>query len=281
MKVGILIVSYNVREALQQCLQAVARLGPGVEAIVVDNASSDASAALIAQHSAHSATAGTPPVRGLYFAQNCGFSRAVNIAAQATQAEYLLLLNPDTQLPRQALDALLHALEADPALWAAGGRQVDAQGHLQLAVGAHPSYTTELLRRFVQRRLDRRSLGVGRALDFLLRKPQQVCWVAASALLVRRTAFERLGGFDERFFLYFEDIDFCLRLRRAGGKIAYVPQASLLHHRGLSAGANAAQAQRAYRDSQRYFWDKHHGRCYGLPLRAYLQAVRARTAPQG
>jgi N-acetylglucosaminyl-diphospho-decaprenol L-rhamnosyltransferase len=281
MQVGILIVSYNVHDALQQCLQAVSRLGAGVEAIVVDNASSDASAALIAQHSAQSAAAATAPVRGLILAENCGFGRAVNLAAQATQAEYLLLLNPDTQLPRQALDCLVQALKDDPTLWAVGGRQVDAQGHLQLAVGAHPSYTTELLRRFVQRRLNSRSPGMGRALDWWLRAPRQVAWVAGSALLVRRTAFERLGGFDERFFLYFEDIDLCLRLRRAGGKIAYLPGATLLHHRGLSARANAPQAQRAYRDSQAYFWDKHHGRCYGLPLRAYLQAVRARAALQG
>jgi GT2 family glycosyltransferase len=90
-------------------------------------------------------------------------------------------------------------------------------------------------------------------------------------LLVRRSAFEAAGGFDENFFLFFEDIDFCLRLRRGGGRVVYDPAITILHHRGASAAQVPAKAKLAYRRSQLYFWGKHRPAWESALLRFYLR----------
>lgn len=260
MKTSVIIVSYNVSTLLQQCLES---LSGAYEVIVVDNASSDGSVELVRMH--------FPNVKLIASPENRGFSWAVNQGAKVATGDIFLILNPDTQLSSGGITRMEQALAAYQDAWAMGFRQVDDAGNFQLAIGLEPSIVTELLRRFVQRRLDRGAHWLGKLLDSVLIDTVSVPWVAGSSLLVYRHAFERIGGFDERYFLFFEDIDFCLRLRKSGGRIYYNPYVTLLHHRGQSAKKSAGIAARAYRESQLLFWQEHRGKYYRLLIQCYLR----------
>jgi N-acetylglucosaminyl-diphospho-decaprenol L-rhamnosyltransferase len=248
MRLSVLIVSYNVGSLLRRCL---ASLADADQVLVVDNASSDGTVDLVRRE--------FPDVRLIPLADNRGFSAGVNLAAREAKGDLLLLLNPDTELPPGAIGAMKAQAAAHPTAAAFGFRQVDEHGAFQLAVGPPPWLSLELVRMVVQRRLDGGDERLGRLLDRLLSRTLRVPWVAGSALLVRRTAFDEVQGFDERFFLFFEDIDFCLRLRQRCGSILFVPAVTVLHRRGASAAKEPGRAARAYRDSQLWFWRKHRG----------------------
>jgi len=256
--VGVVVVSFNVREQLERCL---ASLGDAEQVVVVDNGSSDGSVAMVRERFSE--------VELIAFEDNRGFSAAVNAGAARVRAGLILLLNPDAALPADGLDGMRLAMAGRRSAWALGFRQVDAAGRFQLAVGPPPSLALELVRRVVQRSLDRGNDTLAALIDRALGRSMPVPWVAGSCLLVARDAFDRVGGFDERFFLYFEDIDFCLRLRRAGGTVWYDPSVTVVHERGASAASVNGLARRAYRDSQLWFWEKHRGRVVRALVHGY------------
>lgn len=266
MRTSVVIVSYNTRSALLRCLSTVTGAW---QVCVVDNASTDGTVDAV--------RAAFPHVQVLALPTNYGFSVAVNRGAAAVNGDALLLLNPDTELPHGGMARMAACLAQRPGAAGVGFRQVDAQGRFQLAMGPRPTIANEGVRCFVQRQLDRNHRWVGWCVDHLFAQPRAVPWVAASSLLVRRQAFDRVGGFDERFFLYFEDIDFCLRVGAVVGPIYYDPSVTLLHHRGLSAATAPDFAAKAYRASQLYFWGKHRGpwmrRAMGLYVRARTLAT--------
>lgn len=250
MRISIIIVSYNVRDVLARCLASVRH---GDEVIVVDNASPDDSADYVRTH--------WPHVKLIALPENRGFSAAINEGARHATGDAYLLLNPDAEVLPGTLEKMPEALLARVRqnAWAVGFRQVDEQGNFQLAVGPTPTLPGEALRMVVQRSLDAGSVRLGRILDRLLQRERVVPWVAGAAMLVWRHAFEKVGGFDERYFLYFEDIDFCLRLKAHGGTVYYDPSITVMHRRGVSAAKSRTLAQRAYRESQLQFWDVHRG----------------------
>jgi N-acetylglucosaminyl-diphospho-decaprenol L-rhamnosyltransferase len=254
-----LIVSFCAKDRLKACLASLC--ASDVEAVVVDNGSSDGSAEMVRREFAS--------VRLIAWPENRGFAKAVNEAARQAQGEMLLLLNPDAIVDPAVLSCMPGALRSLPDASAVGFRQVDEGGRYQLTIGPPPSLWLELVRRCVQRRLDAGDERLGRWLDRALSRPRRVPWAAGSALLVWRSAFERVGGFDERFFLYFEDIDFCLRLGREVGPVYYDPSLTVLHVRGESARSAPELARQAYRDSQLYYWNKHRGPFWRAVVRAY------------
>jgi GT2 family glycosyltransferase len=260
-KLSILVVSYNVRELLRRCLESTREH----EVIVVDNASADGTVAMVRES--------FPGVKLLAWDQNRGFSAAVNAAAREATGDVFLLLNPDAELPSGAANRMLSALAGRSDAWAMGFRQVDADGRFQLAMGPKPGLFVELARKLVQDRLDRGDTALGNLID-RISEAGRVGWVAGSSLLVHRHAFEKVGGFDERFFLYFEDIDFCIRLNSAGGAVYYDPYVTIVHHRGQSARRDKSAAAAAYRDSQLWFWEKHRGPWVRRLVHAYLLAKR-------
>ncbi|MBI3178705.1 MAG: glycosyltransferase family 2 protein [Deltaproteobacteria bacterium] len=259
-RVTAVIISFNVREALRRCLHSLSEVD---EVVVVDNASDDASADLV--------TSEFPHVHLVRLAQNRGFGPAVNLAAMHAHGDALLLVNPDAVLPAGAVAHMRQRLAEWPQATAIGFRHVDQQGHFQLSVGPPASLCLALVRRFVQRRLDRGSQWLAALIDRLLARPRRVPWVAASLLLVRRHAFAAVSGFDERFFLYFEDVDLCLRLRAAGGEVVYDPSITVTHERGASVKVEPELAGRAYRESQLYFWRKHRGAAAAWLVEQYLR----------
>ncbi|MEE8408753.1 MAG: glycosyltransferase family 2 protein [Myxococcota bacterium] len=265
-RVCIIIVSYNVRRLLDRCLTSTSDAD---EVVVVDNASSDESAAMVREKH--------PSVRLVAHETNVGFSAAVNCGVRESSAELLLLLNPDASIAPGSLTRMATALTSRPDAVAVGFRQVDTDGAFQLAFGPPALLSLDLVRRAVQRRLDRGNTWLAAGLDLLMSRPLPVPWVAGSSLLVWRDAFEGVGGFDERFFLFFEDIDFCLRLRAAGGRVYYDPTVTVVHERGASADLDPIGADKAYRRSQLLFWEKHRGPWAKRAVAAY-QSLRGVAA---
>ena len=260
--VAVLIVSYNVRAALARALATMPR---ACEVVVVDNASGDGTVAM--------ARAQFPRVDVIASPTNLGFARAVNLAASRARASHYLWLNPDAWLPRGSIEKLVARYVAHSAAHprlVLGPRQVDAAGRLQLAFGPAPTLWGEFGRRLVQRRLDRpnerRAAWVRAAIDCWVATPRPVAWVAGSALLVGRRTFWHVGGLDPGYFLFFEDMDFCLRVRRAGGTVIYDPTVTVGHSRGVSAAGAAQLAARAYRDSQARFARQHQGELTGWAM---------------
>jgi len=224
---SVIIVSHNTRELLAACLQSLAEHLRGVahEVCVVDNASTDGSAAMVRER--------FPGVRLLADERNRGFSVAVNAAIAVTAGRYVCWLNPDARLLNGGMAAVLAYFDAHERVGVVGPQLVNADGSVQLSSRAFPSYATaffnrnSLLTRFFPRnRFTRHYLHTDRDPGVV----QETDWVSGACLIHRR----ELGGPDERFFMYMEDIDFCLRARAAGWGVAYHPALRVLHHIGGS-----------------------------------------------
>ena len=240
---SIVIVSFNAREDLDRCLDALQDAPPALphEVVVVDNASSDGSA---------DAAARRPNVRVIRNPANVGFAAANNIGIRASGGDLLLLLNSDTIVPRGAIDGMLAELERDPEVAIAGPRLVDANGRAELSFGPMISPLNEWRQKRLRRDVD--------AVERLTRERTYPDWVSGACLLVRRADAEAVGLLDERFFMYTEDVDFCAAVRARGRRVLFTPAVQIVHLRGRSAAAASAATERAYRASQLAFYRKHH-----------------------
>lgn len=244
MDLSILIISYNTRDLTLDCLRSVFHRNCGLsyEVIVVDNASTDGSADGIAEH--------FPQVHLVRLESNAGFARANNLAARKASGEFLLLLNPDTVLlndaPKQAVD--LSRLRREIGI--VGGRTFFPDGTLNYnCCHGRPTVWSMLCLGTGLAALFRRSRWLNP--ELLGRWPRdtvrEVDAVSGCFLLIRRTLWEQLGGFDERFFMYGEDTDLCLRARRLGYGCAVCPDARLVHYGGASEKARPDKMVRLFR----------------------------------
>lgn len=240
---SIVIVSFNARADLERCLEAL-HAAPSTHAheiIVVDNQSTDGSA---------DAAKRWPDVRVLVNASNVGFAAANNAGIRASTGDLLLLLNSDTVVPPGAIDQLIAALESDTNIAVVGPRLVDASGRAELSFGAMISPINEWRQKRLQGRQDE--------VERLTRVRREVDWVSGACLLVRRPDADAVGGLDERYFMYTEDVDFCAAIRARGRKVLFVPDVQITHLRGRSKSAAPAATHAAYRRSHIAFYEKHH-----------------------
>ena len=184
---------------------------------------------------------------------NLGFARANNRGIAASRGRYVLLLNSDTVASPAALEMLVAFMDVHPEAGVVGPRLLRPDGTAQpYAFGGDPTLGY-LLRRGFNRLLRRRYLH-----DWDTDAIQEVDWVSGVCLMARRVAIEQAGPLDEAMFMYFEDNEWCLRIRKAGWKVYYDPQAAIVHIGGQSLAKNPA-ARRAYYESLRYFYRKHYG----------------------
>ncbi|MFB3855037.1 MAG: glycosyltransferase family 2 protein [Vicinamibacterales bacterium] len=265
-RLAIVIVSYNARADLERCLRSLRDAPPSTrhEIVVFDNASSDGSA---------EAAAKWPGVRVLRSDRNLGFAAGTNAGIRATTAPLLLFLNSDTSVPAHSIDELVRNLEAHASegVVAAGPRLIDADGYPELSFGSMVGPLAELRQKVVGGCYTRRyrwAVAYVRRRTSAAHYPE---WVSGACMLVRREAAEAAGLFDERYFLYLEDVDFCAALRRQGGRILFASGVEVLHFRGRSGVQQRAAVNAAYRRSQLAFYEKHHPRWAPL-LRLYLRA---------
>ena len=262
MRLSIIIVTWNVREQVQACLQSldVAHLPLDWEVILFDNASQDGTAAMV--------RADFPSVRLITSGENLGYGAGNNRAAAHARGDYLLLLNPDTLVSQGAILALLDFMDAHPRAGACSPRLILPDGSPQPVTFGEDPKPGYLLRRGWQRLVHGRALHNGD-----VSSPQPMPWVSGAAMLVRREAWEQVGGFDEGFFMYFEDNDLCLRMREQGWEIWYNPTISIVHLGGQSA-RHMAFSGRTYQQSLIYFYRKHYGPLAATFLRGALAAYR-------
>lgn len=263
-RLTIVIVNFNAREHLENCLASLAAAPPSTphEIVVVDNASTDGSVAAV--------RAGWPSVAVLEQRENRGFAAANNAGIRATASELVLLLNNDTIVPPGAIDALVKRLETADDAAVAGPRLVDGSGRPELSFGPMISPFGELRQKVVMA-LQRRGVPpVTSWVERATRRERYVDWVSGACLLVRRSAAEEAGLLDERYFLYTEDVDFCAAIRARGHRILFTPVAEVVHLRGQSRATAPAASGAAYRRSQLAFYEKHHPR-WAPALRLYLR----------
>jgi GT2 family glycosyltransferase len=220
--VAVVIVNYNTREFLRACLATV-RLEAPCEVVVVDNASSDGSVEMV--------QADYPWAVVYANKTNLGYGAAANQAIARCTTKYVLLLNSDTLLPIGALQALSTYLDRHPRAAIVGPRLVNSDGSLQASCFPFPGTLSWFLDNDELSWLSRH-IPVLR--NRLLRtwphtNARVVPWVKGAALVIRRRAFEEMGGFDESFFLYYEETDLCHRLSTAGWQIHFAPVTTIVH----------------------------------------------------
>jgi N-acetylglucosaminyl-diphospho-decaprenol L-rhamnosyltransferase len=262
-RVSVLVVSFNTKEDVLRCLASVREhAGLPCEVVVVDNASQDGTVTAVrAQH---------PDAVVIENAANLGFGAANNRGLARSSAPFVLLLNSDAELPPGALPTLLARLEARPDAGVVGPRTVDGDGVVQVSFGPPLTPMQEwrqwrLVRGVKARRRDALAAAEGAA-----GREHEPAWVSASCLLARREALAAVGGFDEGFFLYEEDVDLCQRLRQAGWRVLFTPAAQVVHHLGRSMARAPERARLEYHRSHLRYYRKHNGPAATLALRAYL-----------
>ena len=262
-RLSIIIVNFNGRGHLEGLLASLAKNPPATshEIVVVDNASTDGSAALVKD---------VTGVRLIQLPANLGFSAGNNAGIRATAGELVLLLNSDTLIDPGVLDALIERLDAHPGAAIAGPRLVDAHGDPELSFGRMITPLTELRQKAIVSLYARGFGPVSRWVANATSTEHFVDWVSGACLLVRRAVAEQVGLLDERFFLYTEDVDFCASVRAAGYSVLFTPRSVVVHLRGRSRATVPRASNAAYRRSQLAFYAKHHPRY--LPfVRAYLK----------
>lgn len=253
-ELSIIIVSFNARADLERCLESLHTARPATphEIVVVDNASTDGSVDAVHRW---------PEVRVIETGANGGFARANNMGIRASDGANILLLNSDTIVPEGAIDRLLAELDRHDEVAVIGPRLVDAAGRAELSFGRMIGPLNELRQK--------RRLRSG-AVEDLTRRRQYPDWVSGACLLVRREDAEAVGGLDERYFMYVEDVDFCAAIRARGRRIVFTPDVEVVHLRGRSAASAPAATREHYRRSQLAFYEKHHPRWAPL-LRLYVR----------
>jgi len=260
------IVSYRTPDLLRRCLTAIEgqRESLELQVTVVDNASGDQSVELV--------RAEFPWVEVLANSRNVGFGAAHNQALRPAKGRFWMVLNSDTVPAPGALKKLVDTLAADPGVAVAGPRLVYPDGTLQSSRRRFPTIATLFfestqLQRFWPRNRILRDYYVEDRSDT---RAQNVDWLVGACLCLRPEAVRQVGLFDERFFMYSEEIDLCQRLRAAGWRVRFEPSAEVLHLEGGSSRTDLAARDQRFQASKLAYAAKWHGAGVALALRAYL-----------
>jgi N-acetylglucosaminyl-diphospho-decaprenol L-rhamnosyltransferase len=243
------------------------------EVVVVDNASRDTSVAAL--------LAALPDVTVIHAPENVGYARAANLGTAATRAEVVAVLNPDTCLEPGTAAACLRRLDEVERVAACGPRLKNTDGSDYPSARSNPSVPLAVMHGLLGLWWPKNSFTTRyRQLDADPDRPRVVDWISGAALWLRRTSLDAIGGWDERYFMYLEDVDLCWRLRRAGWDIAYEPEAVVWHVQG------ASTSRRPYRmllEHHRSAWRYARRRMTGvrrvlLPFAALFLAFRGGLA---
>ncbi len=236
------VVSYNVRALLMACLhslQQVRAAGYLDDIIVVDNASSDGSPQAVRECFANITVIDAP---------NRGYGAGANLGVQASNGDYVLILNPDTVVPPETVKRLVSHLEANPDIAVCAPRLRYPNGELQPSRRRFPQRLTPVFESTVFQQWcpanpwSRRYHLEDRAEPSV----QDVDWLVGACLMVRSEAIERVGGFDESFWMYCEEIEWCWRFKRHGWRVSYVPDVEIVHHEGASSAQDVPRRQLAF-----------------------------------
>lgn len=267
--VSLIVVSYNVAPLLEQCLESVLdRPADGfeVEIIVVDNASADGSAALVRQK--------FPSVQLVQNEFNYGFPRGCNQALRRARGRFLFFLNPDATLAPGTLAALLDFMVAQPQAGIVGPMVCFPDGTLQPNRRRFPGRALAFVESTpLERYRPFKNLTALKNFKFGDVPPDrthEVDWLVGAAFVVRREVVEDIGGLDERFFMYSEELDFCRRARLRGWQVWYVPTATVTHQEGQSSRQDVPARHINFQTSKLAYYRKYDGSLFAGLLRRYL-----------
>lgn len=257
--ISVSIVSYNTRDFLRDCLRALqARVAEGevtLEIIVIDNDSRDGSAEMV--------EAEFPEVRLKRAGSNLGYGRANNRALEDASGRYFFVLNSDTEVEAGALRAMRDFLDETPAAGAVGAQLILPDGEIQPSCATDPKLSAVFWEQTYLDRLfpNNRITGGYSMTHWDYRDRREVEQVAGACLFVRREAWRAVGGFDPVYFMYFEDTDLCVRLRKAGWQIWFLPDARILHHLGGSSQDWRLRARMiaSYNQSRYHYFSRYEG----------------------
>jgi GT2 family glycosyltransferase len=269
----VLIVNYKAYDALAACLDELAKDPDGARAavVVVDHQTDEKQLAKAIQRH--------PRAVAIPRRENRGFAAGINEAAARANSELLLLLNPDTRVTPRAIEHLASYLASNPDVVAVGPKVVSPDGSLQATGRQFPGAltglfgrTTLLTRLWPGNPISRQNLVSAEAAA-----PVDVDWVAGTCVMIRTQAFREVGGFDERFFLYWEDADLCQRLRAQGGRVVFVPSAVVEHAAAQSSDRARVRSLVAFHRSALRYYGKYYrgpGRMIALPFAAVALTAR-------
>jgi len=269
MVLSVIIVNYNVKFYLEQCLYSVLRAGRSIdmEIIVVDNQSSDGSRDYLVP--------AFPQVRFIWNTENLGFAKACNIGLQRAGAPYILFLNPDVIVGENCFDHCLRFLRETDHCGALGIRMINERGvFLKESKRGFPSPLVSLFRLTGLSALFPQSALFARY--YLGHLPEgetsEVDVVAGAFMMIKKEILEEVGGFDESFFMYGEDIDLSYRIQKQGYKNYYYPEVTILHFKGRSTPRKDLQYLKMFYDAMKVFVKKHYGKPGTGFLHLFLQA---------
>lgn len=250
MDLSIIVVNHNTRQLLVDCLNSLYDTleGYSFEVLVVDNASTDGSQEVIKERFPQAILIACP--------LNLGFACANNLAIKRARGKYLLFVNSDAKPEPGAVKALIDFMEAVPEAGLAAGQLLNKDGSKQNSFSNFPTFATELLNKGLLRLLFPRSYPSKRQ-DFV--RPTKVEAVIGAFFMARREAVEKVGLMDEDYFLFLEETDWSLRMRKGGWDVYFVPSARAYHVQGGSVGKERLKARIEFYRSRYLFFQKHKG----------------------
>jgi N-acetylglucosaminyl-diphospho-decaprenol L-rhamnosyltransferase len=260
---AIIIVTFNSIAEIDACLDSlIGHTAPFPTTItVVDNGSKDGTANYV--------RAKYPMVQVIDSGGNVGFAKANNIGIRATKSDYVLLMNPDTVAPPGAIQTLVRGLASHPEAAIAGARLLNERGFPEMSWGQAITPWNETKQMIFSRLYLRKLRFVVRRMDKLSRLAREVDWVSGACMVIRRADLVEVGLLDERYFMYNEDVDLCVSMKKRGRRTLYIAGAEVLHYRGKSAPKNP-ELERRRQLSHVAYYEKHLPRWTPL-LRVYLK----------
>lgn len=262
---SIVIVSWNTRALLRRCLETVraeeSGVSPGgLQVIVVDNGSADGTPAMLREE--------FPDTTVVENRENVGFAAANNQGIRQAGGDLILLLNPDTELSAGSLGTMVRFMETTEQAGAAGACLVNPDGTLQASASPAPNLRREIWRLFHLDRLHPFASYPLSAWD--AERPHEVDVAQGASLMVRRTALDEVGILDEDYYMYTEEVDLCFRLRKAGWRVYWLPQAKVLHWGGQSTRQMRGEMFLRLYESKILFFRKHHGPAAAVAYKVIL-----------
>ncbi|KKR21825.1 MAG: hypothetical protein UT50_C0003G0006 [Candidatus Moranbacteria bacterium GW2011_GWA2_39_41] len=248
-KLSIIIVNYHSEKYLDKCLSSIYGVwGQDLEIIIVNNDIAESLQNIIEKF---------PAVKIIQQKENVGFGRAHNAGAQITKGKYLLFLNPDTIIVNDATD-ILNKFEQDNSVGIIGAKLVNSEGKNQSWSVGYEATLWNILKNKLGFPESRRIWESAQT--------QEVEWTSGGSMFIRKEIFAEVGGFDEKFFLYFEDMDLCKRVCKIGKKVLYFPSVRIEHIEGGSV-ENKNKQKKDYYASQDYYFSKHFGLIQSVLIR--------------
>ena len=259
MRAALVVVNYNTAGDLRKCLESAREMLGEVETVVVDNGSTDGSREMV--------KGDFDRVRLVDNPGNPGYASACNRGIAATVEPYIFILNSDVEFLPGGMDAVLDYLDAHADVGALGPMVLNSDGSAQMSCRRFPSMLENVVHGFLgeiwpgnpfTRRYQMK--------DVCRDEVREVDWVSGAAMLLRREAAERVGGFDEAYFMYVEDVDICWRLREAGYRVVYDPDMRLVHHIGRTSSQQSVRMLYQHHRSMYIFFRKRYRGWKGIAL---------------